>query len=352
MFATNTNPLRPEPNLVGVPEGKELEDFKSAVSRRLLEADGRPELNFSNEFNLLTLMNNEAVDFLLFRELGHRGLAWHDRTTQAFFAAYWAMRFGSPEDRQLLRDWVVDRNGESLDVFNEFWTFAAEMPNALVDRKRPNGLVDRERWLAVFRPCYAPPESWWPRRVLAWILGRRQASHNRVQWQRRMIYHSFARMQERSQETIDRWRGSFRALTRGTARQRRLHQEIEGGFKPINRGICPYGADPLEEQEGIAREVSKFRLHQYQVTNEMYEEFDPLHRQDRWYGGRHPLGRLLGQGDDRCPVVNVTWYDAWCFAAWCGHRLPTELEWEHACRARSAGAWCFGNDEAELAKYG
>lgn len=33
------------------------------------------------------------------------------------------------------------------------------------------------------------------------------------------------------------------------------------------------------------------------------------------------------------PAVNVTWYDAFMFAVWCGAELPTEAQWEYAVRS-------------------
>ena len=59
---------------------------------------------------------------------------------------------------------------------------------------------------------------------------------------------------------------------------------------------------------------------------------------------------------DEHPVLNVTWNDAVAFCRWLSrtegrtYRLPTEAEWEYACRAGTDTRYNFGTDPAGLAK--
>lgn len=88
------------------------------------------------------------------------------------------------------------------------------------------------------------------------------------------------------------------------------------------------------------RITKPFYIGVYEVTNLQYEEFDSRHRSLR---GR----RGFSKGDNEA-VVYVNWYDAKGFCQWLSekegraYRLPTEAEWEYACRAGTRSHYYTG----------
>lgn len=87
-----------------------------------------------------------------------------------------------------------------------------------------------------------------------------------------------------------------------------------------------------------------FYLGKYEVTQAQYEAVT----------GTNPS---FFDGCDDCPVETVSWDDAVDFAetlsGMSGYdvRLPTEAEWEYACRAGTTTDYYFGGDESQLGDY-
>jgi formylglycine-generating enzyme required for sulfatase activity len=119
----------------------------------------------------------------------------------------------------------------------------------------------------------------------------------------------------------------------------------------ISPGVFNMGGRAFSGEKPI-HEVNiayNFAIGKFPVTFEEYDSFCAA------TGRRKAEDQGWGRG--RRPVINVTWQDAVDYCQWLSeqsgqtYRLPSEAEWEYACRAGSAGDYCFGDDVERLAEY-
>lgn len=124
--------------------------------------------------------------------------------------------------------------------------------------------------------------------------------------------------------------------------------KIEPGEFVMGQGDAP----PATRDEWISRDWDEAPAHKVkitrpflmgatEVTNAQFEQFDAEHKKLR--------GKFGATKADDEPVTHVSWQQAVDFCNWLSkkegkpYRLPTEAEWEYACRAGSKSLYHTGD---------
>ncbi len=145
----------------------------------------------------------------------------------------------------------------------------------------------------------------------------------------------------------------YNEAVRVTLERKRLAAE-QGQRPPIKvAGIELVWVPPGEFRMGSAQgSVEETPVHTVSIRRGFWLGCYPV-TQEQWEAvmGRNPSGF---RGDPKLPVENVSWDDCQRFIEKINalgqgtFRLPSEAEWEYACRAGSEGDWCFGSDPTRL----
>jgi len=154
--------------------------------------------------------------------------------------------------------------------------------------------------------------------------------------------------QERAAAELRRQQEEQLALQRqqeARERSQALFRELNLELVDIPSGSFTMGSNDYDDEKNPHQVTLKaFQMSKYPITQKQYQAVI----------GKNPSNF---KRDENYPVECVSWHDAVRFCEELSKRigqkvkLPTEAQWEYACRAGSTGKYCFGDDVSELGNY-
>ncbi len=125
------------------------------------------------------------------------------------------------------------------------------------------------------------------------------------------------------------------------------------GVGELDRSVSSFSLP--ESPQHRVRALKPFYMGVTEVTQAQYEKV--MGRNPSYFSTTEQVATAVSDMRANCPVETVSWHDAadFCVKLSDGktltYRLPTEAEWEYACRAGGSSRYCFGENEKHLDDY-
>jgi formylglycine-generating enzyme required for sulfatase activity len=120
-------------------------------------------------------------------------------------------------------------------------------------------------------------------------------------------------------------------------------------------GTAKNSQENFENEKQHSIEIkTPFYIAQFPVTFAEYNVY--CQENDVIYQSELSLTRLIEEKTQH-PVTDISWFEATAYCKWLSektgkhYRLPSEEEWEYACRANAQSMYYFGNDLKKLNDY-